>query len=543
MQSVLIIITVSMKIFNRGVRYIAVLTALFVAVLSGCTTVADYSMGEEFAPGHQQMVMRHRSYKGGMLKETDVADTPCKVFESRLFKTDTVNSGFLNRLYLGVQHNERFGTRKLAFVSQYLFDTPVHDSIGFGYRPVFDSAVFLLSVDTIVGDTMKPVKFNVYALEKDLFHNHEDSTFYVNYDPRQSGHISEGAEPIFTFQFPDHANGVYTTSTQVRMQETSATKDFIDLIFCRKKLDSNGLANYQVENYQSDSAFVTNFKGIYVEPAYDKPEQGDGVAFSIQPSETGFQLFGRTRNSGHDADLLADTISIGYICYDAQAVDDYGNNRAQSVKFDFSNSDLASMTMLETEKNRPEVELGYVSGCGGVMTELNFTDEFLNSLSTVCDDGEYIAVAVNQASLKFYIEDADYDYTKLDPLAMADKLDTSISRLGLYYNYKRLSPIIDYLYNQEENGMTYYNGYMNRSLACYNMNISSYMQELINEILKLEREADGSLDFSKLSVPRKLYLAPGANDRFTLNHSIIQGGDAEQNKASISIDITYTLIK
>jgi hypothetical protein len=69
------------------------------------------------------------------------------------------------------------------------------------------------------------------------------------------------------------------------------------------------------------------------------------------------------------------------------------------------------------------------------------------------------------------------------------------------------------------------------------------MQELINEILKLKREADGSLDFSKLNVPRTLYLAPGANDRFTLNHSIIQGGDAEQNKASISIDITYTLIK
>ena len=70
-----------MKIFNKGVRYIALFAIVLVTIFGGCTTVADYSLGEEFAPGHQQMVMRHRSYKGGMLKETDVADTPCKVFE------------------------------------------------------------------------------------------------------------------------------------------------------------------------------------------------------------------------------------------------------------------------------------------------------------------------------------------------------------------------------------------------------------------------------------------------------------------------------
>ena len=532
-----------MKIFNSGVRYIAVFAVVLVAVLSGCTTVADYSMGEEFAPGHQQMVMRYRSYKGGMLKETDKADTPCKVFESRLFKTDSVSSGGLNNFYLGVQSDKRFGTRKLAFSSQYLFDTPVHDSVGFGYRPVYDSAVFLLTVDTFVGDTLKPVKFNVYALEEDIFHGHEDSIYYVNYDPRTSGHISKSAEPVFTFHFPDHTKGIYTTSTAVRMQETAKTKAFIDQLFCRTKLDSNGLANHNVENYQSDSAFVTNFKGIYVEPAYDKPEDGDGIAFVLEPSSTGFQLYGRTRNAGHDVDLLTDTISIGYICYDAQAVDEYGNNRAQSAQFDYEGSELASVAMFETEDNRPEVDMGFVSGCGGVMTELKFTDEFLYSLATVCEDGAYRSIAVNQASLKFYIEGADYDYNKLDPLAMEEKLNTSISRLGLYYNYKTMNPVIDYLYTQESNGSLYYNGYMNRSLACYNMNISSYMQELMNDVISLEREADGTLDFEKLTVPRTIYLAPEAYDRFTLNNTVIQGGDAEQNKACISIDITYTLIK
>lgn len=532
-----------MKIYNSGIKLIAVFATLLALFASGCTTVADYSLGEELAPSHQQMVMRHRSYKGGMLKETDVADTPCKVFESRLFQTDSVLSSSLDKFYLGLQKDERFGTRKLAFVSQYLFDTPVHDSVGFGYRPVYDSAVFLLSVDTFVGDTLKPTKYNVYALEQDIFHGYEDSIYYVNYDPWECGQLSKSAKPIFTFMFPDHTKGVYTTSSHVRMQETEATKDFLDLIFCRKKLDSNGLANYQVENYQSDSAFVSNFKGIYVEPAYDTPEDGKGAAFVLQPAETGFQLFGRTRNAGHDVDLLTDTISIGYVCYDAQAIDNYGNNRVQSAKFDFAGSELGAFSISENENNRPEVELGYVAGCGSVMTELNFTDEFLYSLATVCDEGEYRSVAVNQASLKFYIEDADYDYNKLDPIAMADKMDTSISKLGLYYNYKTLNPVLDYVYSQEESGSLPYNGYMNRSLACYEMNISSYIQELMNAVLKLEKDADGKPDLSKLKVPRMIYLAPGAYDRFTLNQSVIQGGDAEQNKASISIDITYTLVK
>ena len=532
-----------MKIYNSGIKLIAIFATLLAIFASGCTTVADYSLGEELAPGHQQMVMRHRSYKGGMLKESNVADTPCKVFETRLFKTDSIVSENLERFYLGLQSDERFGTRKLAFVSQYLFDTAVHDSVGFGYRPVFDSAVFLFAVDTFVGDTLKPTKYNVYALEQNIFHNHEDSVFYITYDPWKSGHLSKNAEPIFTFMFPDHTKGVYTTSSYVRMQETAATKAFIDKAFCREKLDANGLANHNVVNYQSDSAFVTNFKGIYVEPAYDAPQDGKGAAFKLQPSKTGFQLFGRTRNAGHDVDLLTDTISIGYYCYDAQAVDNYGNNSAQAAKFNFEGSELATLSIDEKEQNRSEVKLGYVAGCGNVFTELTFTDEFLYSLESVCDEGDYRSVAVNQAALKFYIEDADYDYNKLDLIAMADKMDASISRLGLYYDYKTLNPVIDYVYTQESSGSLYYNGYMNRSLACYDMNISSYIQELINDILTVEKDASGKPNLAKLSVPRTIYLAPGAYDRFTLNNSVVQGGDAEQNKASISIDITYTLVK
>ena len=91
------------------------------ATLTGCTTTADYTLGEELAPGHQQLEMRHRLYSGGMLKETDTEDTPCKVFEMRLYRTDSVAATSLDKLYLGLQNHNRYGTRKMSFSSQMLF--------------------------------------------------------------------------------------------------------------------------------------------------------------------------------------------------------------------------------------------------------------------------------------------------------------------------------------------------------------------------------------------------------------------------------------
>jgi hypothetical protein len=178
------------------------------------------------------------------------------------------------------------------------------------------------------------------------------------------------------------------------------------------------------------------------------------------------------------------------------------------------------------------------------MTELHFTDEFLLSLRNInSGDKEYISAAINQASLRFYIDGSDYDYDKIDPLPMTDRMNESISRLGMYTNYKNLTPIVDYLYTQEEDGSLYYDGYLNRSRAMYEMNISSYIQQLVNELLKLEPEADGSIDLSKLKTTRTIYLAPSAYDRFTFNRTVIQGSNNLTNPASISLELTYTLVK
>lgn len=516
------------------------------ATLSGCTTVADYTLGEELAPGHQQLEMRHRLYKSGTLQEVGIKESPCKLFEMRLYRTDSINAASLDKLYLGLHRDNRFGVRKMGFASQYLFMSVVDDSAGFGYRPVYDSMMFIFAVDTFAGDTTKPIKYNVYALDKDLVNEQsKDSLFIITYDPRRDGHLAADAEPIFTFEFPNYAKGIYTNSKQLRLQETPHSRAFIRKLACLE-LDENGLATGNVEAYKSDSAFIHNFPGLYIEPAEDMPD-GEGSSFSFTPASTGIALYGRTRNAGADVDIMADTIAMEYHFRDAN-VTDYGNVSAQSVSFDYSASEFASTPMYETETERPEVELGFVDGCGGMVTELTLTDEFLLSLRNLVRDENgnqtHASAAVNQAALKIYLEGADYDYLKLDPLVTEEKLNNSISRLGMYLNYKILSPIPDYYYAVESsNGSLAYNGYANRSLACYEMNITSYIQQIINDMIKLEPEEDGSFDLEKLTYPHKIFLAPAASSIFTFNRSVVQGADTQLNPAAMVLELTYTLVK
>ncbi len=541
----MIIITVSMKSYSKIKSLVAASALVVISMVmtfTGCTTTADYTLGDEFAPSNQQMIMRTRSYKAGMVREASTKETPCRIFETRLFRTDSVVSNDVIQFNIGIQRNERFGVRRMGFVSQFLHMVLPNDSVGFGYRPIYDSMMMHIIVDTFAGDTTKPIKYNIYCLTEDLVEDGAtDTVFYSSYDPRKAGHLSSDAKPIFTFTFPDQENGVYTNTTQLRLKETDQSPDFINRLLCMDKLDENGLANNNIAVYKSDSLFLKTFKGIWVEPAEDNPD--NGAIYSLSIDDTSLQLYGRTRNAGADADIIADTLDISYVFYNSYS-GDWGNVWAQSVKHDYSTTELANLPMDESLEERAEVQIAYVDGCGGVVTELYFTDEFLLSLRDInSEDDEYVTAAINQAELRFYLEESDYDYEKLDPIALADAMNTAIPRLGLYTNYKKLSPVMDYMYEQENNMALDYNGHLNRSRARYEMNISAFIQELMNSLLAIEPDANGVIDLGKLKAPRTLYIAPEADNQFSLSRSILQGSNHELNRASIELELTYTLVK
>jgi len=68
------------------------------------------------------------------------------------------------------------------------------------------------------------------------------------------------------------------------------------------------------------------------------------------------------------------------------------------------------------------------------------------------------------------------DGTAGDILRMTDQMNAYPTRLGMYTNYKTLTPISDYAYVYEQNygsSVTLaYNGKINRSRGCYVMDIT-----------------------------------------------------------------------
>ncbi|MBQ2141673.1 MAG: DUF4270 family protein [Alistipes sp.] len=211
--------------------------------------------------------------------------------------------------------------------------------------------------------------------------------------------------------------------------------------------------------------------------------------------------------------------------------------------------------------------VGYVDGMGGVVTEVWFTDEFIQSLADIALSEENAVVSVNQARLSIYFEGSDYDYLKINPISMGEVMNASMDRMGLYSIYgevfyadKRdmtLIGITDYAYSYESSYSLDYDGYLNRSRAAYSMDISTYIQTLMDRAQKnvdesgkvlFERFAEGyESDGEFLVNYRRFYIGPDASQSFGFNRQAVYGTDGEvngmTNPAPITLDLTYTIVR
>ena len=223
---------------------------------------------------------------------------------------------------------------------------------------------------------------------------------------------------------------------------------------------------------------------------------------------------------------------------------DAGGVSINSVKHDFSSSKVDTEELLTT---------CYVDGMGGVVTEVEFTDAFIQDLADIVTSaGKNAVVSVNQAMMSVYLEGSDYDYNILEPGTITPILNASMSRLGCYTSYNRLIAITDYMYTVEtSNTKLNYDGYLNRSLACYKMDISIYLQSLINAASDYVDES-GKVDFEKFASDddymslRRFYLAPEAYSLYGFKRQAIYGMDGEVNGqkgvAPIKLELTYTIV-
>lgn len=574
-----------LKIKLSSLHLLVLATVALISV--GCSADVDSELGYDIIPDHQKMEMRHLRFKGGKVivfnaatsteDKSEYIEREGKFFRTSLYHTDSLLSSNVNNGYIGVEHNDTFGMRSSALASSIIFMNSVDKETGFGYKPIFDTMTLVLTINDYGVDTLTPVKYEIYELNKPLLGsvvNAADTSAYSNCTMESA---YDSSKPLFTFTFPDgEKTGPNTRTidlTPVDMSRNGQTWDFVRrMMLIPEDYDTNkewdGYAKDTDSLYSSEKKWQQRFHGIYIKPvleSVDKTKRGALYSFDLKSS--GLQLMGRNRNP-KDPTLIQDTIGANYYFYDETLDgyrDDYGNFiegpedvlniSVNSIKHDYSGSLLDGIDFAAYDKDgkklpnsaRDEVAECYVEGFAGVATEIYFTDEFLAELKRASyldpenADTKYRAVGINQCRLYVYLKGADYNWDEninnahlLTPL-----MNNSITRLGSYIGYSKLNCIADYDPEYETNYNTElaYGGYLNRSRGCYEMDITGFMQRLYNYVNSLEKIED----YDETVTPRAIYLGPEAISPYTFKHTELQGSTS--NRAPIHLEMTYTMVK
>jgi hypothetical protein len=556
-----------MKRFNNFRRMLLPVAALAAAIgltLGGCTKVDD-TLGGNLIPDNQQM-------RAGYVQLPRADElNPKKYVETRLFQTDSIVSSNITYGYMGSMLNDTLGHRSAGFLSQMVNYYKV-DSGYFGYMPIFDSAQILLKVTSFGRDSVTEQSFAVYEVvsnkyltEKPIAPNksQRDSTFYLNFDPVAEG-VYNPDEPLFTFTLGGEGKYPSTTSA-VTLEPTEAGKKYIRRLMLQ---EGEYAGDYSIYSADSLKYWVEAFKGLYIAPNPEKPltEYGKGTIFATELTYSGLSVYGRNRVKD-DPSLIKDTIGMVYYFYEDGA--EFGNVSVNNVKHDYEEATIARRINIEeareTAENRPENPLVYVEGMGGVVTEMTFSPEFFAELEAEiakgnADGKNFKTLAFSQVRMSIYFNDSDYEWEKIadgtagDILRMTDQMNAYPARLGMYTNYKTLTPISDYAYIYEQNygsSVTLaYNGKINRSRGCYVMDITGYMQQLWNSYMEAKADAGGevaNIDWDKVK-NRSVYIGPEAYGLYTTSFGVLQGmptqaGTAEPNNAPIRFSMAYNLIK
>ena len=550
--------------FRRMLLPVAALAATIGLTLGGCTKVDD-TLGGNLIPDNQQM-------RAGYVQLPRADElNPKKYVETRLFQTDSIVSSNITYGYMGSMLNDTLGHRSAGFLSQMVNYYKV-DSGYFGYMPIFDSAQILLKVTSFGRDSVTEQSFAVYEVvsnkyltEKPIAPNksQRDSTFYLNFAPVAEG-VYNPDEPLFTFTLGGEGKYPSTTSA-VTLEPTEAGKKYIRRLMLQ---EGEYAGDYSIYSADSLKYWVEAFKGLYIAPNPEKPltEYGKGTIFATELTYSGLSVYGRNRVKD-DPSLIKDTIDMVYYFYEDGA--EFGNVSVNNVKHGYEEATIARRINIEeareTAENRPENPLVYVEGMGGVVTEMTFSPEFFAELEAEiakgnADGKNFKTLAFSQVRMSIYFNDSDYEWEKIadgtagDILRMTDQMNAYPARLGMYTNYKTLTPISDYAYIYEQNygsSVTLaYNGKINRSRGCYVMDITGYMQQLWNSYMEAKADAGGevaNIDWDKVK-NRSVYIGPEAYGLYTTSFGVLQGmptqaGTAEPNNAPIRFSMAYNLIK
>ncbi len=489
----------------------AICVALAALAAGGCTEVDD-RLGASLIPKNQRMQIEVTS--------------PESVVNTYLYRHDSIPSSRLGRAFFGRMEDEDrvFGAQSNSVLLQFLPITkPYPDAEGYGLDPIVDSMVIVLPLHKVVGDTTQMQTFDVYDVNAGPEWLSRDSTYYRNFPIEDYR-----GDKLFEFTHKGK-RGV-----SARLFPTAAGKEYLERI-----------VNLPWEHYTSDSLFPKNFHGLYITPAENSPRAA--AIYSTDLASAGLELYVRNHDS-IDRKAIYDTITSLFTFTDTDQTDQttgypivWNNVSVNMSNFDYTGSALGAIEaetngFTDTLPDSPTRSVVYVQPMGGVGTYLRFTDELIDEIRNLrfkTENGEAVGkdIMINQAMMTIRLEDPS-----------TPMLDASLARLGSYTDLTTLLPIPDYQYQSEaltiasqgtgeKRYMLPYNGYLNRSNSYYELDITSYVQQLA-------KVKEGDPGYKHISPV--VHLAPEAFGIFGFGESALKGTGSDM---PISIRITYTIIE
>jgi len=469
--------------------------AVVIGAAVGCSEV-NYDMGYDFIPESQRMTLCFDTLSG---------------VKTYLYRYDSVLSSNTGFMFLGRQKDDTFGQRTNSCIVQYLPVAMPYKG-GFGIEPIIDSMFLRVEISSYDGDTTVEQKFNVYALNSDADLCY-DSLYYTNIDVEE---YYNADSLLFTFNYSGRGN------IATRMEPTALGRELM-----------NKLVRVDTSVYNNDDKFRSNFKGFYITPDQSSPAKAATYQFNLENAY--MQLWLRDHDSIDQA-KIKDTLTSWYYFYDGK---EYKSLSVNAAEYDYAGSTLGALeastnNFTDTITIQPTI---YVQTWGGVVSRLRLPNslvEQLNQLKYTKDaNGNSIenSILINQAML--YVNMSDYVEGNM---ATVDKMDNAPQRLGSYLNMRTSgtagytpAPIPDYMYDLEksqqmsdEDYVLPYNGYLNRSNGYYELNISSYIQQVMKGTMKQD-----------------IILAPSAYDFMGYGQVALDG----LTQRPMKLSITYTLIK
>lgn len=498
-----------------------------------CTSVDD-TLGQNFIPPHQQMLLRIDTIQGGI--STFIA------------QNDTVLSSNQGFLFLGIYNDPVFGRVTASAMSDFYPETIFRNifnaseeetdeeeettATSFGFNPVADSAFMDIVISGIKGTPVDSQKIYVYELKDSL----QRDTVHFFTTPIEN--LVDLDKPLFSFNIDKEAT-VGSILTK-RLRVTDEGKEFLKRIV---ETDEEVFEDPQ-------HSFHRRFYGFYFAPDYLE----DGAVYdfylrmiSAEQLYSSFVVWAHNHEESNPTQVK-DTLTAYFRFSDTRWKPNPNLNVNRTV---FEYPPEIKDRLNDTLQTSVPLETVYVQGMGGVATYLRFTDDFIdriNALKTV-DGEEYSAIVINEARLFFPLDDPSIDNMNQAP-----------ARLGMYYTYGQPrpeygnqdysffsipyynvtpvygpKPILDYTYyseNRTNNPVkSSYDGYIFRTegLGFYRMNITYYMTLLMNY---------------PDTTPRDIWLGPEVNTRHRdLTQLVLKGSERPGDQNGIRMALTYTLVK